>query len=607
MKSGQWWTYAGEPVTLKFMIRVDDPQGRLPAGRYIADQIEKAGIKVERLEYDRSKCINFPNGNPADLKWHAYTEAWGAARPGPGGQHRRPELRPLLRQHARRRRRRQVELREQGNRRARRTDQQQHVPHREGVLGQATQGHQARPPGVRAHLPHRRQRTLRREQGAVLGRIPYGLGDGLNDWSIRAADVVPEASAEQGLKVLRVTQFSAKGSLFMFAWDPVGDNGFSDSYAQAIMRPCTDTATFEAPNTALTVALRAAYDLKKTQTKVVAGKDGAPAGQVAVPENAVMFDTASKTWRKVKPGLTAFTAGTSGYLWGKWHHGADISFADMMYGTAFNYDWSFQDGEGDKYFDPSLGSIYAELLKLNKGFVVDAKNRTVTTYVDAHFPMEPARAQPIISPQAANPGYNAVVPREIYEALGQLVAEGSKSGTVYTFQFSDDAALTEVDVKDEKCVADIKAKLEGSWPSSSCPPASRTTQRSTRPSPATRPRSPSSTSTSTPTSPTALLHQQDRSGGQLRRVDAFRDHPYKSDYWPGPALHGPLLRGFREDPRDGRPQEGHRDRDPGFLLQLSAGREVASRQGQGHGVAPTSRRWREGLRGQDDQGRQPSS
>ncbi|HTO22470.1 MAG TPA: ABC transporter substrate-binding protein, partial [Spirochaetia bacterium] len=47
-RNGQWWTYNGEPVTVNFVIRVDDPTLRLPEGRYVADQIEKAGIKVNR-------------------------------------------------------------------------------------------------------------------------------------------------------------------------------------------------------------------------------------------------------------------------------------------------------------------------------------------------------------------------------------------------------------------------------------------------------------------------------------------------------------------------------------------------------------------------------
>jgi peptide/nickel transport system substrate-binding protein len=77
VKNGQWWTYNGDPITLNFVIRVDDPTLRLPEGRYIADQIEKAGIKVERLEYDRTKAFDTWRGkDPKDYAWSLYTEGW---------------------------------------------------------------------------------------------------------------------------------------------------------------------------------------------------------------------------------------------------------------------------------------------------------------------------------------------------------------------------------------------------------------------------------------------------------------------------------------------------------------------------------------------------
>jgi peptide/nickel transport system substrate-binding protein len=77
VKQGDWWTFDGEPATIKFLIRVDDPD-RLKYGQYIANQIEKAGIKVERLLWDRSKCGTIVyNSDPADYKWNIYTEGWG--------------------------------------------------------------------------------------------------------------------------------------------------------------------------------------------------------------------------------------------------------------------------------------------------------------------------------------------------------------------------------------------------------------------------------------------------------------------------------------------------------------------------------------------------
>ena len=68
VRGDRYWTFDGEPLLVKFLIRVDDPSVRLPMGRYIASQIEKAGIKVERLEWDRTKCREtYDQNDPADL------------------------------------------------------------------------------------------------------------------------------------------------------------------------------------------------------------------------------------------------------------------------------------------------------------------------------------------------------------------------------------------------------------------------------------------------------------------------------------------------------------------------------------------------------------
>jgi peptide/nickel transport system substrate-binding protein len=458
VKTGQWWTYNGEPVTLNIVMRVDDPTGALLEGRYVSDQLEKAGLKVNRLEYDRSKAIKVTNGNPADLEWHMYTERWGAGATRaywanivaqmyapysgnmPGGansanwNYEYKEIDDIVQP----------------------INNNEFLTEKEywdGLLKALEMGLKD---SVRVYMASTMTYYVA-NKARFNGRFAYGLGDGVNEWSIRTADVKPNANGE---KILRVTQFSARGSLFMFAWDPVGTDGFSDGYVAPIRGAIVDNSTFEAPNTALTTKLRAVFDEKKLVTKVVAGKEGKPEGLVDVPETAVLFDSATKTWKPVGKGVKAMTTGTAGYLFGKWHTGQPESFADIVYATAFAVEWATKDGEGDKYYDEPLSASILDAIKLTKGIVFDVKNKTGTAWVNAQFPMEPARAFPTISPLAANPGYNTIVPWEIYEALGQLVAVGSKSGTVYTFSYSEDEAITEVDLKEPKCVADIKAKLE---------------------------------------------------------------------------------------------------------------------------------------------------
>jgi len=63
---------------------------------------------------------------------------------------------------------------------------------------------------------------------------------------------------------------------------------------------------------------------------------------------------------------------------------------------------------------------------------------------------------PSLMIQASN--FGVFIPWPIHEALKYLVAEGSASKTQYVF--NDNGDFTEVDLLAQKCVADIRAKLE---------------------------------------------------------------------------------------------------------------------------------------------------
>lgn len=472
VKAGQFWNYDGKPVTVTIIIRVDDPTGRLLEGRYIADQIEKAGIKVDRQEIDRSKASKLAYySDPADYSWGIYTEGWGA-----GATRAWWDV----------------------------SVSQMFAPYYGYMAGGATAGfwnYQNDEIDTLAKKSYNgwfltadeywkdntRATTLGMEDSARIYvasqvqyyvankarfnvRMLYGLGDGLNDWSLRSADV----KAVKGEKVLHATQFSARGGLFMSAWDPVGVDGFSDTYSNMI-QACTDMSAVEAPNNAKDTGVRAKWNLKDVSTKIAPGGAGkAPVGLISVPKDAVIYDSNSKKWvsgveytvadAKAKysqnSNIKSYSKVTSTYLYGKWHSGQPVTVADLMYAWAFQWDWATKDGEADKNYDEGYASQYQSLLEPTKGIVIN-KDGSFTIYSKYNWPMDADRVAAqsgIMSPKAGNPGRGTLVSWEITEALAKLVTEGSKSGTVYTF--SSDASMTEVDIINAKCVADIKAKLE---------------------------------------------------------------------------------------------------------------------------------------------------
>jgi len=474
-KSGQFWTYNGEPVTVRFMIRVDDPTGRLLEGRYISEQLEKAGIKVEQLEIDRSKAGKLAySSDPADWEWSMYTEGWGAGATRawwdvtisqmyapyygymPGGQtggfwnYENNEIDSIAQKNI--------------NGWFLTADEywNDNIKVQEMALKEA----------VRIYVCSQVQYYVA-NKARFNARMLYGLGDGLNNWSVRSADVKPDSKGE---KVLHVTQYSARGGLFMSSWDPVGVDGFSDVYSAAIVEACTDPATFESPNAAKDTPLRVQYDLKNVETKVTAGKPGEPpVGQIDIDKASIIFNSKTKKWetgieyKDVGGGQYDYVKNSAikayskvsnmKYIYGKWHDGQPVTIADIMYATAFAYEWANKDSEDDKYYDEAYASQYQSTLPISKGVVVN-KDGSFVTYFDFNWPMDKDRvaATGAVSPKAGNPGRQTLVSWEIYEALAKLVVDGSKSGTQYTFAY--DPSITEVDIINPKCVADIKAKLQ---------------------------------------------------------------------------------------------------------------------------------------------------
>ncbi|MEM2803773.1 MAG: ABC transporter substrate-binding protein [Nitrososphaerota archaeon] len=74
LKDGKWY-YKGEPVTLIFIIRVEDQ--RRAIGDYIASQLEKLGFTVDRqYKTSREAAPIWIRSNPAEGLWHLYTGGW---------------------------------------------------------------------------------------------------------------------------------------------------------------------------------------------------------------------------------------------------------------------------------------------------------------------------------------------------------------------------------------------------------------------------------------------------------------------------------------------------------------------------------------------------
>lgn len=448
LKQEEWWTFNGEPVTIKFLIRVDDPQGRVKLGEYVSSQIEKAGIKVERLLWDRVKCIETSYySDPADYQWHIYTEGWSAGATRAFWEHIVAQMYAPWYGYM-----------------AGTPDHKWHYEHEEidHLTEKAYTGNflteeeywdtilealdLALQEACRIYVAYQTD-YYATHKDSFNRRMCYGLGDGLNEWSLVTADTKN--------KELRVTEYSAKGSLFMSAWDPVGTEGFDDTYSLIIAQPLTERGSFESPASAIPTPLRAIP--LDVATKVHRDDSGEVAGDIPVSPVAIKYDSVKNEWYKVGPGKTAMSTGTYSYLFGNFHHGRPMTVANLLYADAFVTEWINKDGEDDRYYDAAYEEYHRPDVEISQGILLNLDD-TITNYFNYNFPPSRERVAANGAPQAYVSGRYMVLPWEIFEALSELVAVGSESGTVYSFTPGE--GVEQVDLLRQSCVKDIRAKLE---------------------------------------------------------------------------------------------------------------------------------------------------
>jgi peptide/nickel transport system substrate-binding protein len=256
-------------------------------------------------------------------------------------------------------------------------------------------------------------------------------------------------------KTVRVSQFSARGTLFLNPWDPVGSNGFNDMYAANIIQNATEVMATNSPSTADPIQVVMKWDLADLRTEI--GPNGE--GLIAVPATALEYNSTTKTW-----GATGeLTQSTCKYTYAApnmvWHDGTPMSLLDFIYADGFTTDWATADYEGDPFWANTLMTKWQPGFQYAHGAIYNFADDSVTTFNDYNFPPDAnvvaATILPAIYPRHQNHAQGVVW--TIVEALALMITEGAESGTAYSFE--DRPGVTEVDILVPSMVSDILAKL----------------------------------------------------------------------------------------------------------------------------------------------------
>ena len=467
-----FWYFQGEPVTVKFIIRIEDE--RKEEGLYVANLIEKfAGFKVERLLWDRRKASSTVYlSDPKNYEWNLYTAGWVSTvnikwpddytawwyaswygwLPAPVGWEMKPTL--TVKDF--------IDYIGGVDAAVEKLELKYYVGDKLNEIMDMTV-EEITKLLVLNNVEFKGKKYVLEEGNADqywdLQKISMGLGImdsqkvfvaetweyfpvNKNRVKAIARDVSSGLWTRWGLitaetpdKVVNVAEFSATGALFMSAFNPIG--GIDDVYSSAIWRVVRDYPLFTDLSTGTYIPVRCEYKVERN---------------VKVPNDAVVYNSTTDEWVVAHAGEEAKVKVTYDCKWSNWHDGTPMSMADLKYSIAFSYEWSHQDGADDPYYDEKLQST-AETLAQIKGIrFVDED--TYEVYTDFSHPI----ADDVI---AYNNAFWPTLPWQLLEAMSELVAKGEEYGASQKYSFSEEAeGVAQLDLLIKDHVADLKKVLE---------------------------------------------------------------------------------------------------------------------------------------------------
>ncbi|MBA2277570.1 MAG: hypothetical protein H0W06_07370, partial [Chloroflexia bacterium] len=400
------WTFNGQPIILKLMIRVEDE--RRDVGDTIRNQLTSLGFQAQPIyqQFGPATLAVYAS-DPITFQWHIYTEGWSqgtAVRYDSGAVN--GFIAPWT-----------------GNMPGwQEVGFWQYVQEEADRLGQRL---------FRGEFADQSERDeLYRQLTGI------GIDESVRIWLVNALQAFPVRVEVDGLNeglgsgpryqmALREAAVEGRdevrvGNLWVWTdrsvWNPVG--GYSDVYSGDIARNLSDGVLVTHPFTGLPMPFRGDFAVET-----------AGAGNtLPVPERAVLWDAAGDAWRPVGGGKAATSKVTFDFglqFQSTFHHGQQITMADVLYGIAQSYELAYDPEKVQ--IETAIGVTSRPYLETFVGFdVVD--ERTLDVYVNYwHFESS------YIASYAAIGG--ATTPWEVLAAMDDVVfakRQGGYSSTAAT-------------------------------------------------------------------------------------------------------------------------------------------------------------------------------
>ena len=354
------WHYEGNPVRIKFIVRVEDERREL--GNLVRVALEEAGFQVQQNLQPFAPAIQSVYSTDPKLQdWHIYTEGWGRGAP---------------------------------NRYDRGSVNSFNAPWLGNMPGWREVGfwqYENEEMDTLGKQLFRGDFASRGERDEIYRTMTQmGLDESVRIWVATVLNTFPAqpelvgitedlAAGPRGLWSLREAYIPGKdeltvGHLWVWTerttWNPIG--GLGDVYGTDIWRNLHDPPMWNHPFTGLPQPFRVQYDVE------TAG----PEDELDVPADAFLWDADRSQWSAVGEAITAtskITYDYSTYFQAPWHHGQPISMADVIYSLYQGYDLSYNPDKAR--IETVLAVTSRPFLETIKGYrVLDENN--IEVYVD---------------------------------------------------------------------------------------------------------------------------------------------------------------------------------------------------------------------------------
>ena len=351
------WYYDEKQIEITFFIRSDDPV-RKSIGEILSSELENIGFKINKDFGDLNKAFVVVYGSdPADQKWHLYTEGWGSSgftkydsvglaqmyspwfsnMPGnnnPGyWNYENAQLDSLTKK---------IYISDFTS-----------AEERISLIEEATKVGVSE--SVRIFLASKTDQYVTNDSiDGVINALGAGVPTRFTPINVKS----DSDSLAVGVK-----------QIYQGSWNPIA--GFSDVYSNQIWLNLYDPGVFSHPFTGKTIPIRTQWQVENFGTD----------SKIMVPEDAIIWDIENQRWEEVGINHEATSKVTFDLILGNWHHEQNMDMNDILYSTYFLLEWGSEQRENDKTYDSEFSPQAAQNAKTLVG-IKPIDHDTIEIYVD---------------------------------------------------------------------------------------------------------------------------------------------------------------------------------------------------------------------------------